>query len=247
MTWVAQLDGIKVAALMTEAAAAYQGDAAKAEKMRADAVRLVREGDDKPFLDLDVNDEAHVTVVGAFGLTFHTDDGGAHWSSWTQRIPNAAGNHLYGIAHKGDVVAVAGEQGSVYRSDDRGDDFSEKPTPSKISNFGLLMSTTQRWLVFGLRGKAFVSDDAGDQWKDVAIDSSASLTAGLVLNDGTIVLSSQSGSLYASADGGHVFKPIKVANPVPTIALAQAPDGSLVLAGVRGVTRMSEPIFQGGK
>ena len=241
-TWAVQLDGVRAADIMRAAAEKITGDAAQVERQRADADRLVREGADKPFLDLDVESERVLTVIGAFGLALRSEDGGASWQSWGQRIPNAAGSHLYGIGRMGNTVVIAGEQGVVCRSDDRGGKFVVKAIPSKSSNFGLVVVSERHWLVHGLRGKAFVSEDGGDSWQSVSIEESASLTGGLRREDGSIVLASQSGALFASTDGGRTFKRLPVPHPVPIIGIAEAPDRSLVVAGVRGVARIAFPV-----
>lgn len=241
MTWALQLDGVRVAEIMRAAADKAKGDPAQIERLRVDADRLVREGADKPFLDLDVESERVVTVIGAFGLALRSEDGGASWQSWSDRIPNAGGSHLYSIGRKGDTVVIAGEQGIVCRSSDHGEDFIAKAIPAKTSNFGLVVVSEHHWMVYGLRGKAFVSEDGGDSWQSVSIDESASLTAGLRREDGSIVLASQAGALFVSTDGGHAFKKLAVPNPSPIIGIAEAPDGRLVTAGVRGVARIEVP------
>ena len=215
------------------------GDAAQLKRFRADADRLVREGADKPFLDLDVESESVLTVIGAFGLALRSENGGAGWRSWGERVPNSAGSHLYSMGRKGDTLVIAGEQGVVYRSVDHGEGFIAKAIPSKTSNFGLVVVSERHWVVYGLRGKAFVSEDGGHSWQSVSIEESASLTAGVRREDGSIVLASQAGTLFVSTDGGHSFKKLPVANPIPIIAIAEAPDGGLVVAGVRGVARIS--------
>ena len=239
MTWSLQLDGNRVADVMRAAAEKAKGDAAQLERLRVEADRLVREGADKPFLELDVESETALTVIGAFGLALHSDDGGASWQPWGDRVPNAGGSHLYSMGHKGNTIVIAGEQGVVCRSEDRGQSFVAKAIPSKTSNFGLVVISEKHWMVYGLRGKAFVSENGGDRWQTVNIDESASLTSGLRRDDGSIVLASQAGTLFVSTDGGHVFSKLAVPEPIPIIGIAEAPDGSLVAAGVRGVARIA--------
>ena len=240
MTWALQLEGVRAAEIMRAAAEKAEGDAAQIQRVRADADRLVREGADKPFLDLDVESDSVLTVIGAFGLMLRSEDGGVSWQSWGERVPNAAGSHLYGMRRKGDTLVIAGEQGAVFRSADHGHSFSAKATPSKISNFGLVVVSERHWIVYGLRGKAFVTEDGGDNWQSAGgIEESASLTAGLRREDGAIVLASQAGSLFVSTDGGHQFKKLPAPNPIPIIAIAEVADGGLVVAGIGGMSRIA--------
>ncbi|WP_233151836.1 YCF48-related protein, partial [Pelomonas sp. KK5] len=98
-SWTVQLDGQRFAALANNEA-------------------LVRDGADKPFLDVSFADERHGLAVGAYGLCARTEDGGASWVSCMGQLPNPRGAHLYAIARSGQTVYIAGEQGLLLRSDD---------------------------------------------------------------------------------------------------------------------------------
>ena len=93
-TWHKQLDGIQAAALVLRAAQAA-GD----EKAIASAQRLVEEGADKPFFDLEFIDAQRGFAVGAYGLMFATADGGKSWASVGARLPNTKARLL--LARKG--------------------------------------------------------------------------------------------------------------------------------------------------
>lgn len=238
MSWTVQLDGARAARLVQRAAGQAGGDGAPAVRLRADAARLVREGADKPFFDLDVESEQVVTAVGAFGLAMRSEDGGASWRSWGQRIPNPGGSHLYAAARSGDAVVFVGEQGLVCAAVLPRTGCAVQAVPAKSSNFGVVVLSERHWLVYGLRGKAQVTDDGGDSWRGVSIDEAASLTAGLRRNDGSVVLASQAGTLFVSTDGGRRFEKLPRPDPVPIVGMAEAPDGALVVAGLRGVARI---------
>ena len=242
-SWALQLDGVRAAAVVSETAASLQVDPAMSKRLTDDAQRLVHEGADKPWMDVDVVDEQHLTVIGAFGLALHSDDGGLHWRSVGHELPNPQGAHLYGIAHQGGTVVVAGEQGLLLQSSDAGHAFTTVNTGSKTSNFGLLLLSEHEWLLYGLRGTAFVcSVDSGCVGSRTA--ETASLTGGLRCVDGTIVLTSQAGTLLVSTDGGHTFTVRTPSQPVPAIGLAESPDGSLVVAGVRGIQRIERNVLR---
>lgn len=238
MTWAVQLDGTRAAQLLQASAMQAIGSDTLVGRLRAETERLVREGADKPFFDVDVENEQVLTVIGAFGLALRSEDGGASWHAWSQPVLSPAGKHLYGLGRKGGTAVVVGEQGMVCRSGDAVEGCVLKAVPAKTSHFGVVVLSEQHWLVYGLRGKAFLSEDGGESWQNVGIDESASLTAGLRRRDGAIVLASQAGTLFISTDGGHGFRKLTVRNPVPIIGIAEAPDGTLVAAGLRGVARI---------
>ena len=236
-TWALQLDGERAAELVREAAASAELDPARATRLAAEAQRLVREGADKPWLDVAVSDAQHVTVVGAFGLALGSEDGGAHWRSRGHELPNPQGAHLYGMAQSGATVVIAGEQGLLLRSADKGRTFVDAGTGSKASNFGLLLLSERQWLVYGLHGTAFVCD-ADAACTPSRIAETGALTAGLRCRDGRIVVASQSGMLHVSTDGGRSFTSRAVPHRAPVIGLAEAPDGSLSIASARGMLRL---------
>lgn len=240
-TWTRQLDGMSAAQAVLAAArqrvSTRDDDAAK--KALADAKRLVADGADKPFLDLLVDSESTVTVVGAYGLALRSTDGGKSWADWQPRIPNAKGNHLYAIRRAGQCIILAGEQSVVFRSTDDGETFAQVPTPYAGSYFGAVMASPQRFVVFGLQGNAYATTDGGATWTRSRTGTSAPLSGGVLLRDGSFVIVSQAGQVLRSADGGVIFAALDVKAPVPFIGAAQAKDGQLVLAGARGMTGLA--------
>src|SRR5213076_2189490 len=94
-------------------------------------------------------------VVGAYGLAFATDDGGAHWQPMMARLPNSKGLHLYGVRAQGDSIVIAGEQGLLLRSTDGGANFAAVASPYKGSFFGLLAARSGTLIAYGLRGHAY--------------------------------------------------------------------------------------------
>ena len=129
-SWRLQLDGITAA----ERAAANPAGARSGQS-------LVKDGPDKPFLDLHFWNDRDGMVVGAYGLAFRTEDGGASWTSVMAALPNPDGLHLYGLrAGKGsnaDDLYIVGEQGLMLRSTDRGRSFTPLDSPYPGSWFGL--------------------------------------------------------------------------------------------------------------
>lgn len=243
-TWRKQLDGVQAAQLALDAARsqAREDNPEEVKRLITEAQLLVDDGPDKPFLDLYFENERSGLIVGAYNLAFHTDDGGQTWQPWLDRVENPMGLHLYGIAPANGDLYLAGEQGLFLRADRAVDRFLARPTPYPGSYFGVMTTPEEAVLIFGLRGNAFRSGDRGESWQRIETGVPVSVTAGTVLADGTLVLATQAGVVLASRDQGKSFAPIPLEAPSPFADLTQATDGSLVLVGLRGVTRVANPI-----
>lgn len=228
-TWIKQLDGLQAAQALLAAAS---DDAS-----RRAAQRLVEEGADKPWFDLDAIDAQHAVAVGAYGLAMATRDGGKTWQPLPTRAANPRGLHLYGVRVVGERWFIAGEQGLLLHSTDAGATFTPLASPYKGSFFGLLASPAGTLLAYGLRGSVYRSADAGANWDKVELGTPLSLQAGIAQR-GELTLLAQSGELFTSSDDGLSFtRKAPPAGPLPAAGLAAAPDGAWVIASLRGTRR----------
>jgi photosystem II stability/assembly factor-like uncharacterized protein len=230
-TWVRQFDGV-------QAAAALLAAAGNDERARRQAERMVEEGPDKPFFDIEVIDTRRAVAVGAYGLAFTTRDGGAHWAPLPAASANPRGLHLYGVRVLGSQWFIAGEQGLLLRSPDDGTSFAALPSPYKGSFFGLLATRSGALVAHGLRGNAWRSADAGASWGKLAVGTATTLQAAVETGAGELVLLGQTGEIFTSRDDGRSFAPpLAPAGPLPAAGLALAPDGAWVIASLRGTRR----------
>lgn len=228
-SWALQLDGIQAARIAQAAAG-------------ADAARLVADGPDKPFLDVHFSDARNGFIVGAYGLTFKTQDGGQHWQSWMARLPNPGAKHLYRIAAAGKRFFIVGEQGLLVRSDDGGETFTAVGTPYAGTWFGVHAYRDGGLLAFGLRGNVYASPDAAGQWVKVDLRTPNTLADGALLADGRLLLVDQQGQTFVSPGSERAaFKRSTLSFGVPVSALVQAADGSLVAASLLGPRRVAAP------
>lgn len=239
-TWKKQLDGIqaakRVADLARNDAVRFAGDLARAEIV-ANAERFVKDGADKPFLDIHFSDERNGIIVGAYGLAFATRDGGQSWLPINNRIPNPKEKHLYRIINDGSNLWIAGEQGALFRSSDDGESFVEVKTPYAGTFFGAVAADNCNLLVFGLRGNALFTDDCGKRWSKLENRMEASLTAGIRLKSGVMMLVDQAGRLLESRDNGRTLTPLEKNFHYPLTNILEVGEGGLVLTGIAGVTR----------
>lgn len=233
--WTLQLDGKRAAALELQAAEA----AADARRVAA-AQGLLADGADKPLLALSFADARHGLVVGAYGLALTTADGGRTWQSGMGLLPNRRGLHLYALARHGANLYVAGEQGLLLRSGDRGGHFEALHGPYEGSYFAATVLPGGRLLLGGLRGTLFASDDAGDSFQALPNPLPSSLN-GMRVAGGQLLLANQAGMLLRSDLDAFAAQPLAVSDGLPLTAATIAADGAIVAVGIAGARRLAAP------
>lgn len=195
-------------------------------------------GSTKPFLDVWFYDANTGFAVGAYGMAFHTTDGGETWVDWSSKLENGNRLHINGLAMVGPrSLMLVGEQGLVLRSDDMGYTWRALPSPYDGSYFGI-MAKNDDILVFGLRGNLFHSSDGGIEWERVVTKSEQTLMAGISKSDKSIALVGNGGSVILLDQNSEAPRSIILKERTSIASVVEAPDGSLVLVGETGVERV---------
>lgn len=254
-TWSLQLDGIRAAKLaiasQKRAIAAMEERIAQApeeeredlewelddmmfalENMEAD----LEVGPVNPFLDVWFRDQHHGFVVGAYGMIFHTRDGGETWQDWAPRLENPDKYHLNAITRvAGGAIVIVGEAGQIHVSEDGGETWQRRESPYSGSLFGVLgTGRANGILAFGLRGTLLESTDLGLTWKLIQTGSSATLNNGF--SDGRrIVLVGNGGAVLTSGDGGASFREYLRADRQGVMGVVPVDSSHLLLVGEGGV------------
>lgn len=247
--WSRQLDGLQAAQLALAAAkSAVQSspDSAASKKQLRQAKRLVAEGPDRPFLCLYFRNADDGFVLGAFGLAFHTTDGGRHWLPWMAHVDDPMGFHLYGMAPLGAGLLIVGEQGTLLYSKGDAADFTAMKTPDNGSWFGVLRTADRAILLYGLVGAVYRSSDEGRHWQMSDSGTDDSISAATNLKNGNIVLTTVAGNVLLSQDDGRHFHQVAALN-VPLTGIVQAPDGSLVVSSINGPKHVVLSPSKGGR
>lgn len=221
-SWEMQLDGQRAAQLLLQSAQ-VAGDARAVQE----AERLVADGADKPFLDLQVLDAQRAVVVGAYGMAFRTDDAGQRWQPLTRQLDNPGGLHLYSLQLQGDRWLIAGEQGLVLLSTDGGASFRRLSTPYQGSFFSAAWQADGALLLAGLRGQLWQSPDLGATWAEVKSPVPVSFSAMALGAGGGVWLANQAGAVFLLRAGQ--LQPHRSA-PLPPVAGLLALDGKRLLA-----------------
>lgn len=230
--WSRQMDGRVLAHLELQAAQA-SGDARRIRQ----AELLTSDGPDKPLLDVHFWDEQHGFVIGAYGLIFGTEDGGATWNSWSDRVDNPRSLHLNSLYVAGGDIYLVGEQGLVMRSADGGKRFQRLESPYNGSWF-TVTGNGSRVVLAGLRGTVFWSDDGGANWTAGQVPAPVTILSAVRTNDGQLVFVNQSGQLLVSTDEGSHLQLLMQSSGAPLNALALGQDGVLLAASFAGVVRL---------
>ena len=196
----------------------------------------------RPLLDVLVQDAEHAIAVGAYGAYYESADGGATWKA---RKIIADDKHLNSVVDAGDKrLVILGEAGTILISPDAGATWSPVASPYKGSFFGGLVAKDGAIVAFGLRGHIFRSSDHGATWKPVDNASVAALMGGDRLPDGGLVVAGAAGTALVSRDEGRSFVPVTTGTTRAfSKALLGGPNEVLLLGetGVRAVALPSAP------
>lgn len=238
--WSIQLDGFMAAErAMQEAEALIASDDERGERAKRNAGYLVKEGADKPLLDVYFADQFNGWAVGAYGLAYATNDGGQNWYSIIARLPNPGGKHLYKVLHSDQELIILGEQAAVFSSADNGVNYQTLDTPYYGSYFGGLLLADGTRLLYGLRGNVWRQGQAKGRWKRVKLGSEVTLTSGTVGQHGRVILADQSGVIFVSLDSAQHFEVLGQA-PFGGITDIIKSEGGFAVSTARGAHVISE-------
>jgi photosystem II stability/assembly factor-like uncharacterized protein len=202
-SWTLQLDGNRATELVRTyySGKAQEGDR-QAESLLPDIERSFSGEADKPFLDVWFSSDSEGFIVGAFGMIFHTRDGGRSWEPWLERIDNPAYLHIYAIRGQGGRIYAVGEQGLFTVLEPGGQRFQAVSSPYSGSFFGVLPIDGGA-LAFGMRGNAFRVQDQSGSWHRLETGVLGGLTGAAGLEGDRVALVSTAGDvLVGSATSG---------------------------------------------
>ncbi|TNE98749.1 MAG: photosystem I reaction center subunit IV [Gammaproteobacteria bacterium] len=254
--WEIQLTGIRAA----ELAIASQEDAIANMEARVEAAPEDEKGDLEwalddlyfslenmqadldigpvnPFLDVWFGDNDNGFVVGAYGMLFHTKDGGETWQDWAPKLENPQKFHLNSVTRvAGGAMVIVGEAGQIHVSVDGGDTWERRESPYPGSLFGVIgTGRVNEILAFGLRGTLMFSSDLGKSWSMVNTGSTATLNDGMAKDD-RVVLVGNGGTVLTSGNGGDTFRDYVRADRQGLMSVVPADGTDLLMVGESGVT-----------
>jgi photosystem II stability/assembly factor-like uncharacterized protein len=208
-----------------------------------DASYALEEGGWKPFLDVWFKDDKVGFIIGAYGLIFHTVDSGVSWQPWNGHITNPDGYHYNGITGSGNMVYIAGESGTLYRSMDGGESWENLESPYRGSFFDIVSSKrTQQIVAMGLRGNVFRSNNLGTDWQKVASPVQNAISGGTLLSDDRLYVATSTILTAAVDEQKLVATKVRASG---YSAVSETADGELVVVGLRGVKRIEGSDLEG--
>lgn len=234
-TWTKQLDGIQAAKIAVKGVAGSDNKRATKE-----AEYLVSDGPDKPFFDLDMQASGDGIAIGAFNLAFVTHDFGKSWAYLSPSINNAQNKHLYQVNKIKQGYLIFGEQGLILSSKDNEQSFEKIKSPYAGTWFGMLVTSKDSWIAYGLKGNIYISHNQGEDWLKIQSHTEVSISAATELSDGTIILATQAGELLAGLNNSDNLKTITQLHGFPITAIEEAASGDLILTGLRGVMKVNK-------
>lgn len=198
------------------------------------------EKNDAIFLDILALDADQVLAVGAYGLAVATRDGG---KTWTPFKPTEDDRHLNRLTKAADGrLYLAGEQGLLLTSTDRGETWQTVKSPYEGSFFGILPLKDGDVLAYGLRGHIYRNRaDLTEDWTEIGSGSTGLLSTGVQLADGTIVLAGQARNFLVSRDGGKTFARWSSGLDSAVSELLEVPNGKLLALGEAGASLLAAP------
>jgi len=248
-TWNRQLEGTAVAQMALEnaqAKAERAPDDFNAQGMVNNAQLLVEDGPDKPFLALYFKNDREGFVIGAYGIAFRTEDGGASWKCIMDSVENPDGLNLYAIRAAGDAIYIVGEQGLFLVSKDGGASFQQANSPYYGTFFDIYAYPSGQLVLVGLQGNAYWSADQGQTFTKSDVGAPVSFTKVIHCEHDVLLFANQGGMLMESRDEGKTIRVLDVARLNPVASLAQIPGADhnnriVMTVGYGGAVRVQLP------
>lgn len=211
-----------------------------------DALANQQSGPVDPFLDVLFLDARQGLAVGAYGMLYHTRDGGEQWQLAIGSIDNPDRFHYYALYQHGERLYLSGEAGLLYTADRSSLQWQRVDGLYEGSLFGL--AQLQGDVVsFGLRGHVFRAIDDGQQWQGLLPSATrqgeavtATFYGGTTLNDGRLLLVGAGGVVMVVDADGTVRRYQHPSRA--TLSAAHVADGKIFLVGMRGVASLSEAL-----
>lgn len=207
-----------------------------------DAQLAVETGPADPFLDVTFLDARRGFAVGAYGMSYRTDDGGENWRLNLDGLDNPGRYHYYAVLAQGDTVYLAGEAGLLFRSDDGGTTFRRFADVYEGSLFGVL-PLGDGVITYGLRGNLYYQEAGSDSWAPLPSENSTSLYGGTAAGDAGVLLVGAGGViLRLEADGAQKLYQHPGRSTLSSALAGE--DGTVWLVGIEGLGKLAEATAQ---
>lgn len=218
---------------------------------------------DKPLLDVEVVSDNTIIAVGAYGLTFVSNNAGKDWQQryflellhpddqlYLEEIKeedeelyndelSAMLPHFNRIQKLADGrLIIVGEMGLIAISADGGATWTNQEPFYDGSLFDFVETANGSWIAVGLRGNIFRSVDQGVYWEQIETDVNSTINSVAQLSNGEIVMVANSGYVLVSKDDGQTFVVDIEAKGQDLVTVAEDREGRVLVAGSDGIRRI---------
>ena len=192
----------------------------------------------EPLLDVHFLDDQIGYAIGGFGQAYKTSDAGENWQDITNDLPNDEGFHLNMIiSDEAGNIAILGEAGLIIHSPDRGENWYLIDIPYEGTLFGGLITSNNKFIVYGLRGNAFVSNNFNSKWQKLNIKETSTFFGGAITKKGRLLLVGDNGVIFHGANFSQPLSLIRQENRLPISSLLVINNNEIILVGMSGISR----------
>ena len=197
-------------------------------------------------------------AIGAYGLAYHTRDGGESWEELEAPAVRGDEFHLNDIIRLTDGrLMIVGEYGLLAVAEDIDSEWRRLQPPYSSSLFGALPLDGGGALIYGLRGNAFISRNlmlvpdidpdfdpvlgtggvklSGAGWEPVVTETSNSFFGGVALEAGGFALVGLNGQVVRLDSDGTLRDARRTESESPLAGAQLGPDRDLLLVGEGGI------------
>ena len=245
-TWELQYDGLRYG---EEGLAYYQKLADQNPENEDYPVYIgemefaIEQGADKPFFGVNMYNEKHGHVAGAYGMLLVTFDGGQTWEHRLHNIENDGFYHIFDFSPLPGTgrFFLSGEAGLLLIGDVGGENARRvHSVPWEGSFFATVAASDGAIVMGGLRGRMFRTADEGETWVVVEKPPTSAIVAMTRLKDGTLLAAGVGGEVLLSEDDGFTFSMSPVSGTAgPIFDVAQGEGDTLLLAGPQGINMVT--------
>ena len=237
-TWTKQLDGYEAADIGVEhyeALIEANPDNEDYKIVRDEMLFAQGQGADRPYFSVYFEDDQFGLVMGAYGMSMRTFDGGATWEPMLENHADYGFRHLFDYHIGPDARVIVGEMGLIWTQDEPFTKAQSSSLSYDGSIYTIVSSSSDELIIAGLRGNGFRSVDHGKTWTEVELPTSSSVVSSTRFADGRIVLASQAGEILLSSDDGQSFDKMATDPLFPIAGIEEGRPGELVVVGLGGV------------
>jgi photosystem II stability/assembly factor-like uncharacterized protein len=138
-------------------------------------------------------------VVGAFGVVFHTDDGGVSWQPQASQTSEQLFSVDFVDAKRGWIV---GRSGTILHTENGGGSWTRQQSPTDKHLFSVDFADGDTGIAVGDWGAVVVTNDGGKTWREQSLTQDVILNQVQMLDRSRAWVVGEVGAVLYTEDGG---------------------------------------------